>query len=1065
METAHQQPLLQEALLPEARQEGLRLALQRHLAAHRNDILSRWLDRVSHSAQLTVRHDVSADAGRQILVGFFDMASGLACRPSGYAELESYVSSGDIRAFTLDAASRLLLTLKYEFLASLTAEASESPEPPEQTFAAAGFDEILLRMTSLYHETEFAQIREQEQERASVLRATQERLKSLLETMNEGFTAVDTDGNIIMFNKRMEEITGYSRGEVIGKPVAFLYTEDSLEELDVQLERRRRGESSSYELNYRHKGGRHVPVRVSGAPFTDGGDQYTGSFAVVTDITDQVRAEEDLRTRNAEVSRLLESEQRRSGHLATINEVARLTLSTLDPDEIFGRVVNAVQEEFGFFHTSLFLVEEGEMVMRARAGAYEPFFPVGYVQGIGHGIVGTTVATGEAVVANDVSADDRRILAFSEESQTQAELCVPIKTGGNVMGALDVQSCEANSFGDDDLASLQILADQLAWVIHNAQLYQETRLLNEFNEQVLQTIPLPVVLLDRNLTVIFMNQSYRAQHNLSSEGLEATPIDEVVPHSWLGKPNGREAISQVFQTGETVVRERERIELGAYRNRIVNISISRTIGPDNAPLALVVIEDITDSLEKAYQSSLLRQVGQTMQGILDPDRLLYTILTCVTAGTALGFNRAILLLVDPARKTLQGQMGVGPANHEEADRIWTELSARNPSVEDILAEYDRMSSPADNPLSRATRQVVVPLDDQDDILARTVREKKPIRVTEGDAISISPALWSALGSHHFVAEPLVAKGRVLGVIVADNLYSGTPIADDAVDLLSAFASHAALALDNSEVYHQLEERAGELEHAYSELATTQKELVLSERLAVIGEMSARMAHEIRNPMATIGGFARSILKRPDEERTKRAAGIIVEEVERLEKLLADTLSFTKPSRPDLAPVSPGKLHADICALVREDFRARGVDYHEDIEPDLPDLYVDASQVKQVVINIIQNALQAMPSGGDLWVTVKRLYPDPGSPEAQNTGPDTVWVEMEVRDSGEGISPEHLEQIYSPFYSTKTYGTGLGLAITRKIIEDHSGHIHITSSPDEGTTVRIRLPSQHVPVEG
>ena len=188
-------------------------------------------------------------------------------------------------------------------------------------------------------------------------------------------------------------------------------------------------------------------------------------------------------------------------------------------------------------------------------------------------------------------------------------------------------------------------------------------------------------------------------------------------------------------------------------------------------------------------------------------------------------------------------------------------------------------------------------------------------------------------------------------------------------------------------------------------------------------------------------------------------------MERLEKLLADTLSFTKPSRSDLAPVSAGELYTDIRALVREDFRSRGVDYHEDIEPDLPDLCVDASQIKQVVINVIQNALQAMPSGGDMWVTVKRLYPDPGSPEAQGTAPDTIWVEMEVRDSGEGISPEHLEQIYSPFYSTKTYGTGLGLAITRKIIEDHSGHIDITSSPDEGTTVRIRLPSQHVPVEG
>jgi len=376
MDTAHHQPLLQDARVPEAQREDLRQTLQRHLASRGDEILTNWLDRVASSSQLTVRQDVSAEAGRQILVGFFDLVCGLACEPSDFTPLKDYVESGNIQAFTLDAASRLLLTLKYECLASLMAEVGNGADTPERVWAEAAFDEILPRMASLYHETEFAQIGKQEQERANVLRATQERLKTLLETMNEGFTAVDTNGNIIMFNKRMEEITGYSREEVIGEHVSILYTQDSLEELQRQIDRRRRGESSSYELSYEHKDGGRIPVRVSGAPFTDSGDQYTGSFAVVADITGQVRAEEDLRTRNEEISRLLEGERRRAGHLSTINEVARLTLSTLDPDEIFGRVVTAVQEQFGYHHTSLFLVEDERMMMRARAGAYEPFFPV-----------------------------------------------------------------------------------------------------------------------------------------------------------------------------------------------------------------------------------------------------------------------------------------------------------------------------------------------------------------------------------------------------------------------------------------------------------------------------------------------------------------------------------------------------------------------------------------------------------------------------------------------------------------------------------------------------------------
>jgi signal transduction histidine kinase len=140
-----------------------------------------------------------------------------------------------------------------------------------------------------------------------------------------------------------------------------------------------------------------------------------------------------------------------------------------------------------------------------------------------------------------------------------------------------------------------------------------------------------------------------------------------------------------------------------------------------------------------------------------------------------------------------------------------------------------------------------------------------------------------VGARHpsFCRRPADDAGQTIGIILADNLYSGSPITDDSVDLLTTFAGHAAMALENAELYHELQEKVSALERA-------QEELVQSERLAVIGQMSARIAHEIRNPLATIGGFARSILRNPDPERVTSAAAIISDEVSRLENLLRDT---------------------------------------------------------------------------------------------------------------------------------------------------------------------------------
>ncbi|MSS72827.1 MAG: GAF domain-containing protein [Candidatus Latescibacteria bacterium] len=543
------------------------------------------------------------------------------------------------------------------------------------------------------------------------------------------------------------------------------------------------------------------------------------------------------------------------------------------------------------------------------------------------------------------------------------------------------------------------------------------------------------------MRIVSVNRAYCERRGLGRADLEGRNVREVFPDSILLQDDVLGAISTAIREGrsvklENVLRPRE------FMNKVFNMFITGVErGPERQ--ALVVFEDITEVVERAYQLSMLRQVIGTMQGILDLDRLLYAILTCVTAGTALGFNRAILLLVDRKRDVIEGKIGVGPGSEEEASHIWRNLAAQNLTLDDILRDYDNLPDKDGLPMSRLARRISIPLTEADNLIVRAVQEQRAIRVTDAySAPEVSPELRDVLGVREFVCVPLIAKEKAVGAIIADNLYSGGPISDEGVHLLTAFASQAGLAVENAEVYAQLGDKIQELEEAYRKLHQAQDDLVRSERLAVIGEMSARMAHEIRNPLATIGGFARAIARKTRPDRVEASARVIVEEVERLENLLAETLNFTRPTLLDLKPTALNDLAEAVFGLLKEAIEESHVTVERRLEPDLPSVVIDAAQVKQVLLNLFQNALQAMPDGGALKVCTHRM---------------NGAVEVIVEDTGVGISPEDINHIFSPFFTTKTSGTGLGLAISRKIISDHAGDIAVTSQPGVGTTVTVRLP--------
>lgn len=256
--------------------------------------------------------------------------------------------------------------------------------------------------------------------------------------------------------------------------------------------------------------------------------------------------------------------------------------------------------------------------------------------------------------------------------------------------------------------------------------------------------------------------------------------------------------------------------------------------------------------------------------------------------------------------------------------------------------------------------------------------------------------------------------------------------DEIGDLARAFAG----------MTDQLREQIARLERA-------RVQLVQSEKLASIGEMSAAVAHGLRNPLASLRASAQLALRHPESPASREHLGAIIEEVDRLDRRVTHLLAFSRPGPFHPSRESVGGLVDGLLPGFTELVRERGVSLVTDLPSSLPEVQVDPIQVEQALVEIISNALDATPPGGRVTIGARSTADGDGG---------SAGVTIEITDTGRGI-PEHvLPQVYDPFFTTRQEGTGLGLAIARRYVEQNGGRLTIASRPGEGTTVWVRLPA-------
>jgi signal transduction histidine kinase len=449
---------------------------------------------------------------------------------------------------------------------------------------------------------------------------------------------------------------------------------------------------------------------------------------------------------------------------------------------------------------------------------------------------------------------------------------------------------------------------------------------------------------------------------------------------------------------------------------------------------------------RVAELTILYEVSCALQKTLDEERALNTILVGVTSGRGLGFNRAFILLIDSKEEWLEGRLAVGPSSPEEASRIWQELREKHQTLGEILRSLDESGIRKDLKVNEIISKFKISLADSNNSLIKIMRSREASLAGEDgflpQNLPVDSRISELLGASNFAVAPLYLAARDLGLLIADNAITQAPIDIRNLRLLQIYAQEASTAIQNTRFCKELREKIELLQSANQALRESQEQLLRSERLSTIGQMSALLAHEIRTPLVSIGGFARRLMREiPPDDPRREEMEVIYSEVGHLERLVGEVLGCSKVSKAERRSINPNALIRGIMITMKEEIEKRSIRTVFNLCPEIPEIEVNEPQLRQALMNLVANAIDAMPTGGALTF---------------DTIADNNYIEIGVSDTGMGIKQEHWNKLFMPFFTTKARGTGLGLAIVSQVVDNHNGSLRFESIPGQGTSFFIRL---------
>ncbi len=506
----------------------------------------------------------------------------------------------------------------------------------------------------------------------------------------------------------------------------------------------------------------------------------------------------------------------------------------------------------------------------------------------------------------------------------------------------------------------------------------------------------------------------------------------------------------VIMTGETYRKTEHKCTNCRGQFKVLNIFCNPFRDADGKIIGILsLLQDVSEStlkkqdLEEAiYELSIMSQVSEALSSSAELDEIFKVVLTGVTSSQGLGFNRAFLFLIDNNNENLVGQLAVGPTSPEEAGRIWTQLESKRMTLREMLDAGHYNSGNGDSALTSLIKGWKIPLSDQN-IFGTAVLTGQAMLTLRSESLGAqSRSILARLGVENIALAPIISKGRRLGLIVADNQITGREISPSLVELLQAFACQTAVAIERSRLYDSQVERAEELARINRQLAESQEQIIRVEKMSVIGELTSSIAHELRNPLTVIGGFANLLLTTGASDANNEYLNIILSETKRAESVLHQVLDFSKASRAENRAIGFHQLVHNCCNIVAA--RLKRGQPQPALVGDNPGLTVwgNPDQLQHAIVQFLNMIIDGSTENNAINLDI-------------SANDSTVFLTVSV--TFEKNDRKRLTRMLEQGFNNPSGTQRLSILVAGETIRYHGGNFGLESSEDGLPKIRVELP--------
>ena len=892
------------------------------------------------------------------------------------------------------------------------------------------------------------------------LKESEQLFRSIIENSYGTIIIIDDNFKIIYANDEAARMSGYSKRAIINQDFRKFLDKETLAITQELYLKDIKGEKTppTHEFKIVRKNGEKKDVEVKSKVITDRlGRRLT--VAQLIDITERKKIEKERKLFD--------------DRLSALNMYAQSLNTAKTMVEIYKLTLDVMEKILGFEFADFFIIDKRELRLLEHRGFSKDFAVKLSLDG-NKGITVRAVKAGKPVLVPDVTKD-RAYVKGGED--IHSELAVPIKIGGKVLGALNVEDRKVNAFSEKDKELLEILASHAAIAITNLKRQEKLSALNEYGqsldmaksmeeiykltldamEKILGFEYASILIVEGKVLRLMANRGYSKNLDLK------LPLDGdkgiTVRATQTGKSVLVEDISKepAYVEGGIGIRSELAVpvKIGNKVLGVLNVESKELAAFDEEykKLLQILASHAATAMSNLKRRDQLRKLSERLEYLMKSSteimhvKAMHQRLKVIAkAIQKFGWRRVVISLRD---ENLEGtDLVAAGLTKEETELLLKRKAPGNVWKERLGPKFERFKIgefyylPWCNEWIRENVHGVPPGASPDEA---TTYAGVPSKLAPEEMIDWHP--------QDMLYAPLCTpEGKIVGILSMDDPVDGRKPTRESLIPLELFLHQAAITIENAqlidrleEARKQLEEYAEQLEQKVEErtcqLRKSQEQLLKAQRFAVIGELAGMVGHDLRNPLTSISGaeyYLKKRLHHQMDDKIKEMLELIEKNIAYSNKIINDLLDYSREIELELTQSSPKSIIKEVFSIV---------DIPENIQvvnltANRPKIMIDAEKIKRAFVNIVRNAIEAMPKGGKLTIKSRK---------------GGEFVEVIFADTGMGMPKRTLEKLWTPLFTTKAKGMGFGLTICKRFIEAHGGSISVESTLGKGTTIKVSFP--------